>query len=89
MSTHNLCFEQKYEKCQFLSENFHFLVIKFSEYMNRHVFMLVKSCDQELRDLGLHFPHIPCWQFTNIAACDKWSETICMKYHILFFGGER
>ena len=27
-STHNLCFEQKYEKYQiFLSENFHFLVV--------------------------------------------------------------
>ena len=32
-STHNLCFEQKYEKYQnFLSENFHFLVVKFSVY---------------------------------------------------------
>ena len=30
-STHNLCFEQKYEKYQnILSENFHFLVVKFS-----------------------------------------------------------
>ena len=29
-ATHNLCFEQKYEKCQnFSSENFHFLVVKF------------------------------------------------------------
>ena len=29
-STHNLCFVQKYEKYQkFLSENFHFLVVKF------------------------------------------------------------
>ena len=29
-STHNLCFEQKYEKYQnFLSENVHFLVEKF------------------------------------------------------------
>ena len=41
MSTHNLCFEQKYEKYQnFLSENFHFLVVKFSVYLNRHVFAL-------------------------------------------------
>ena len=37
-STHNLCFEQKYEKYQnFLSEKFHFLVVKFSVYLNRHV----------------------------------------------------
>ena len=37
----NLCFEQKYEKYQnFLSENFHFLVVKFSVYLNRHVFVM-------------------------------------------------
>ena len=42
MSTHNLCFEQKYEKYQsfFFSENFHFLVVKFSVYLNRHVFVM-------------------------------------------------
>ena len=40
-STHNLYFEQKYEKYQnFLSENFHFLVVKFSVYKNRHVFVM-------------------------------------------------
>ena len=51
MSTHNLCFEQKYEKYQnFLSDIFHFLVVKFSVYLNRHVFVmfrnipLIRSC---------------------------------------------
>ena len=40
-STHNLCFEQKYEKYHnFLSENFPFLVVKFSIYLNRHVFVM-------------------------------------------------
>ena len=41
-STHNLCFELKYEKYQifFLSENFQFLVVKFSVYLNRHVFLM-------------------------------------------------
>ena len=29
LSTHNLCFEQKYEKYQFLSEKFHFLEVNF------------------------------------------------------------
>ena len=44
MSTHNLCFEQKYEKYQtFLSENFHFLVLKFSVYLNRLVFVMQTS----------------------------------------------
>ena len=41
MITHNLCFEQKYEKYQnFLSEDIHFLVVKFSIYLNRHVFVM-------------------------------------------------
>ena len=43
MSTHNLCFEQKYEKYQiFLSENFPFLVVKFSIYLNRRVFIMCR-----------------------------------------------
>ena len=38
---HNLCFEQKYEKYQnFLSENFHFWVVKFSVYFNKHVLLM-------------------------------------------------
>ena len=40
-STHNICFEQKYEEYQnFLSEKFHILVAKFSVYLNRHVFVM-------------------------------------------------
>ena len=38
---HNLCFEQKYEKYQnFLSENFPFLFVKFSLYLNGHIFVM-------------------------------------------------
>ena len=41
MSTHNPYFEQKFEIYQiFLSENFHFLVVKFSVYLNRHDFII-------------------------------------------------
>ena len=41
MNTHNRCFEQKYEKYQnFSSENFHVLVVKFSVYLNRYVFVM-------------------------------------------------
>ena len=41
MSTHNLYFEQKYEKYQnFLSGNFQFLVVKFSIYLSRLVFVM-------------------------------------------------
>ena len=42
MDTYNLCLEQKYEKFQyFSSENFHSLVVKFSVYLNRHVFVMI------------------------------------------------
>ena len=44
MSTHNLCFEQKYEKISvFLYENFQFLEVKFSTYLNRRVFVMVPT----------------------------------------------
>ena len=37
----NLCLEQKYEKYQnFLSENFPFLEVKFSMYLDRRVFVM-------------------------------------------------
>ena len=40
-STHNLCFERKNEKISdFFSENLHFLVVKFSVHLNRHVFVM-------------------------------------------------
>ena len=40
-STHNLYFEQKYETISdFLSENFLYLMVKFSIYLNRRVFVM-------------------------------------------------
>ena len=46
-STHNLCFEQKYEKYQFSFENFQFLEVQFSLYLNRRVFVMTSlfTCD--------------------------------------------
>ena len=42
--THNLCFEQKYEKYQsFLSEMFQFLDVKISIYLNKCVFVMCVS----------------------------------------------
>ena len=48
-STHNLCFKQIYEKYQsFLPENFQFLEVKFSIYLNRCVFVMIpKICIQQ------------------------------------------
>ena len=62
-STYNICFEQKYGKYQnFLSENFHFLVVKFSIYMyfNRHVFLMVmyRYCIITSRELRTGNNHI-------------------------------
>ena len=43
MSTHNLCFEQKYEKYQnFYLKIFLFLAVKFPIYLNRHVFIMLE-----------------------------------------------
>ena len=40
-STYNPCFEQKYENYQsFSSENFPFMEVKFSIYLNRRVFLM-------------------------------------------------
>ena len=56
MSTHNLCFEQKYEKYQnFLSDFFSFLVVKFSIYLNRRVFgMVLQTNVRQSNRLPLH-----------------------------------
>ena len=45
MSTHNLCFEQKYQI--FLSGIFQFLEVQFSIYLNRRIFVI--SADFALR----------------------------------------
>ena len=43
-NSHNLCFKQKYEKyLSILSENFQFLEVKFSMYLNRGVFVTVSD----------------------------------------------
>ena len=39
-SSHNLCFEQKYEQHQSFYLKTQFLVVKFSTYLNRRVFVL-------------------------------------------------
>ena len=43
MSTHNICFEQKYEKYEvfFFSENIQFLEVKFSIYLIWCVFVMM------------------------------------------------
>ena len=53
-STHNLCFEEKFEKYQnFLSDNFHFLEVKFSIYLNRLVCVMKCVNDYQAKKLLL------------------------------------
>ena len=52
-STHNLCFEQKYEKyLSFLCENFQFLEVKFSIYLYRRVFVMRNDYEDVLLSYG-------------------------------------
>ena len=45
MSTHNLCFEQKYKKYQnFYLKTFSFFVVKFSIYLNRIFNIFEQAC---------------------------------------------
>ena len=54
MSTHKLCFGNMKNIRMFLSESFHFSVIKFSVYLNWHVFvMIVQSAIHLTADSGL------------------------------------
>ena len=47
-STHNLCFEQECENIGFfLFENFQFLEMNFSVYLNRRVFVMLLSVSGE------------------------------------------
>ena len=54
-STHNLCFNQKYVKYRIiLSENFHFLVLKFSVYLNRRVFIMFSDIAAQITFIQFH-----------------------------------
>ena len=74
----NLCIKQKYEKYQnFSSENFHVLVVKFSVYLNRHVFIMqtetvsfankVDPDDDEPFHLAPHY--LPFWFYIFTYSC--------------------
>ena len=57
--THNLCFQQKYEKYQnFLSENFPFLFVKFSIYLNRRVFVICSKTNMTVYLVYCTYPNI-------------------------------
>ena len=82
MSTHNLCFEQKNEKCQnFLPENFRFLEMKFSIYLYRCVFVMrvlrfINGLPYLLQILG----HLNSLQYVIICKNLLHYLWICLKY---------
>ena len=82
-STHNLCFAQKYEKYQtFLSENVHFLVVKFSVYLNRHVFVMLQIL---LSLYKLNISKLLIVLYRNDLSSDlSPKQIICTKYQAIF-----
>ena len=91
-STHNLCFEQKSEKYQyFSSENFHFLVVRFSVYLNRHVFVMqsltlntywTNSANDNLKMFFLVFQETICMKGQRLLSGLKQNNNI---FHMLIF----
>ena len=66
MSTHNLRSEHKCKKFQnFLSENFQFLVVKFSEYLNRHVFVMLSQRNKKHIYLDISV-YLELWKFYEL-----------------------
>ena len=71
-STHNLCFEQKYKKIsEYFIWKFSFLVVKFSVYLNRRVFVMFWSiqtwtfqvpCLDRVNSWTLHCSHPKIWR---------------------------
>ena len=79
--THNLCFEQKYEKYHnFLSENNRFLDVKFCIYLNRRVFVMEHSIF--IRADRLRIP-----RQAGIFSSD--ASFLCYDYHVVRWGPSR
>ena len=84
---------------EFLSKNFHFLVVKISIYLNRHVLVMSWCLFPLILMLSTLCPIFSRWhleifsvltQKTEFGIPCKFSpmETICMNCQILFFWGE-
>ena len=82
-STHNLRFGQKYEKYQnFLSENFPFLFVKFSIYLNRRVFVMMHTCAVRflfLLSTWRHFAPLAIWSAPS-EDFDRTARCACMAW---------
>ena len=64
----------------FLSENFHFLVVKFSVYLNRRVFLMVTG----ISDI---FGNISLWVFSRLpqhGGSNEYMYILCKITHVFF-----
>ena len=86
MNIHNLCFEQEYEKYQiFLSENFPFLVVKNSIYLNRRGFVNVKAVFRDC-DISLVSSLICLYIFViNLSYSRGEFLNFCRNYDFMYF----
>ena len=81
MSTHNLCFEQKYENHQiFLSENSQLLEVKFSIYLNRRVFVM--------QDIQFLYAANKNCLLTGICCFCELADSICKQTHLQVYGNK-
>ena len=63
----------------FLSENFHFLVVKFSVYLNRHVFVMATHGKRPYAVCGKHRPRSACaFAQADQCLCCPFIETMCI-----------
>ena len=91
--THNLCFEQKYEKYQSffttcISENFQFLEVKFSIYLNRHVFIMCFFFNQKILMFILFLNENICCGYTfevPYRDTSKENHNVCFCGFYIFF----
>ena len=83
-SIRNICFEQKHKKYQnVLSENIHFFIVKFSVYLNMHVFVMLSSFPTDLSKAK------PMLQFFGCASLASYMEFVLSLFvpHLSFFWG--
>ena len=77
MSTHNLCFEQEYEKYRkFLSEKFPFLVVKFSIYLNRRAFVMFVLFPRYLHLYFYYFDWVSICSYGTHLQAETFYETL-------------
>ena len=85
-NTHNLCFEQKCEKISdfFFICKFHFLVAKFSIYLNRHVFVMNEFSLPLLLRLPVRCKFLHFMKWLTLFSC-KTVKSVVLLYRRLIF----